>query len=183
MRPWGERTRFYAAARFRGAHRPTRATTAAKYNPGQADADSDGIGDACDNKPPDCTAARADVRRIWPPNHEWTDVTAIGVSDPERQPVSIVVTAVRQDEPVNGRGDGDTSPDGVLLDGKASVRAERQGGGDGRVYHVSFTATDAAGGTCTGTVKACVPNSASQTACVDGGPLYDSLETASGGRR
>jgi hypothetical protein len=28
-----------------------------------------------------------------------------------------------------------------------------------------------------------VPNSASQTACVDGGPLYDSLETASGGRR
>jgi hypothetical protein len=59
------------------------------------------------------------------------------------------------------------------------VRAERTGSkqvpGDGRVYHIGFTATDPAGASCSGTVTVCVPHDQGQgSACVDGGPLYDS---------
>jgi uncharacterized repeat protein (TIGR01451 family) len=73
-----------------------------------------------------------------------------------------------------GHGGGHPhAPDAVLQDHKALVRAERLGGGNGRVYHLSFTATDAAGGTCSGTVTTCVPHDRKR-GCVDGGPLYDS---------
>jgi hypothetical protein len=78
----------------------------------------------------------------------------------------------------HGQGDGQGgghshAPDAVLEGHKALVRAERLGGGNGRVYHLSFTATDAAGGTCSGTVTTCVPHDRKR-GCVDGGPLYDS---------
>ena len=61
----------------------------------------------------------------------------------------------------------------------AWVRAERAGTprlpGDGRVYHIGFTATDAEGGTCSGTVPVCVPHDQRPGAtCVDQGPLHDS---------
>jgi hypothetical protein len=57
----------------------------------------------------------------------------------------------------------------------AMLRAERAGTGDGRVYHVSFTARDGRGGQCGGTVKVCVPHDQGQGhVCVDQGPLVDS---------
>jgi hypothetical protein len=55
------------------------------------------------------------------------------------------------------------------------VRAERDGGGNGRVYHIDFTATDGHGGTCSGAVLVGVPQSESDSA-VDDGPLFDSTE-------
>ena len=55
------------------------------------------------------------------------------------------------------------------------VRASRAGGGDGRIYHLTFTATDPQGASCTGTVTVCVPHDCGKrSACVDGGPLVDS---------
>jgi hypothetical protein len=75
----------------------------------------------------------------------------------------------------SGTGSGDTCPDGQGIGtAPAQVRAERAGGGDGRVYHISFGATDSAGGTCTGSVTVCVPASQGATGCVDEGPTYDS---------
>ena len=71
-------------------------------------------------------------------------------------------------------GDGKTRPDGVLL--PLQVRAERAGTGNGRVYHVSFVASDGQGGTCSGTVAVCVPHDQSPPTCVDDGPAYDSTE-------
>jgi hypothetical protein len=60
----------------------------------------------------------------------------------------------------------------------AEVRAERSGTkkvpGDGRVYHISFTASDDSGATCSGTVLVGVPHDQRGTDPVDGGPLYDS---------
>jgi hypothetical protein len=59
---------------------------------------------------------------------------------------------------------------------RALLRPERSGLGDGRVYHVSVTATDPDGLSCSGVVTTCVPHDQSLGAmCVDQGPLYNSL--------
>ncbi len=132
------------------------------------------------NQPPDCSVATADPDEIWPPDHMFADVSVVGVTDPDGDPVTVTVTGIAQDEPPDGLGDGSTCPDadGVGTD-IASVRAERSGTkkvpGDGRVYHVSFTADDGQGGECTGTVVVCVPHDQRPGhVCVDQGPLFDS---------
>ena len=58
-----------------------------------------------------------------------------------------------RDQPVNADDDGKTAPDGDGIGrSMAQVRAERSGEGDGPVYHISFTATDAFGNPTTGAV-------------------------------
>jgi hypothetical protein len=54
------------------------------------------------------------------------------------------------------------------------VRAERDPAGDGRVYRITFTATDTAGATSTGVVTVSVPRWSGRTA-VDSGLRVDSL--------
>ena len=77
-------------------------------------------------------------------------------------------------------GSGNTGPDGSGVGtSTAFVRAERVGNpktpGNGRVYHITFEATDAAGGSCTKTVKVGVPHDQGGKATpIDGGPLFDS---------
>jgi hypothetical protein len=87
--------------------------------------------------------------------------------------VMINVTAVRQDEPTEGIGDGNVSPDAKIYPTYVELRAERSGTGDGRVYHIYFTATDDSGGYYEGEVTVGVPHSVKKAA-VDGGALYDS---------
>jgi hypothetical protein len=132
------------------------------------------------NQPPQCSAAAPSITEIWPPNHRMVDVNILGVTDPDGDPVSIVTTGMTQDESVNGRGDGDTAPDGAGVGTDAArVRAERAGTvdvpGDGRMYHIHFAASDDKGGTCSGIVKVGVPNDQRpEHVVVDGGELYDS---------
>ncbi len=145
--------------------------------------DGDGCSAVCkfENKPPDCSGAYPDPSTLWPPNHKMVKVAVTGVTDPDGDAVMVMVTAVTQDEPLNGLGDGDTSPDGKInTDGTVDLRAERAGTkkvpGNGRVYHVGFMAEDSMGGKCAGTVSVCVPHDQGQgSVCIDGGPLYDSL--------
>ncbi len=124
--------------------------------------------------PPNCGLAQVSPALLWLPDHKLVSVTLGGVSDPDNDQLTLAVTGVRQDEPVQGQGDGDTSPDAVLHEGQVLLRAERAGGGNGRVYRVSFTADDGHGGTCAGTVTVCVPRERNPGACVDDGPEYDS---------
>jgi hypothetical protein len=56
------------------------------------------------------------------------------------------VDNVCQDEAVSNGGDA------VIQDGAVQVRSKRAGGGNGRAYQVDFTATNASGGTCQGSV-------------------------------
>jgi hypothetical protein len=128
------------------------------------------------NEPPDCSGAAADIGEIWPPNHKFVDVSVVGVTDRDDDPVSISIAGIAQDEPPNSTGDGNTCPDGESVGTDvASVRAERSGLGDGRVYNISFTAEDGQGGECSGTVTVCVPHDQGQgDTCVDGGPIFDS---------
>ena len=71
---------------------------------------------------------------------------------------------------------GKTYPDGVGVGTDvAKVRNERiiTSAGDGRVYHISFTATNSSGGACTKEVTVCVPKNQGE-GCGDEGPLFDS---------
>jgi cysteine-rich repeat protein len=143
-------------------------------------------GDCCsaacvnENLPPDCRAAEASLGELWPPNHKLVPVTVTGVTDPDGDPLIITVTAIAQDEPLDATGDGATCPDGIGVGiDTASLRSERSGGGDGRVYHVAFAAVDRCNAACVGEVTVCVrhdrrPNGT----CGDGGPLHDSTAGA-----
>jgi hypothetical protein len=132
----------------------------------------------CCNQPPDCSGAYPSVATLWPPNNKFVPVQVLGVTDPDGDPVTITIDAIRQDEPVNTFGDGSFTPDGKGVGTTtAQLRAERSGTakvpGNGRVYHVFFTADDGRGGTCSGEVRVSVPHDMSKPA-IDGGALYDS---------
>jgi hypothetical protein len=146
-------------------------------NDGLADSEPDVVNitvlDA--NDPPACDLAQASIDRLWPPNHKLVTVEIVGVTDPDNDQVTITVDSVTQDEPVDGSGEGDTSPDAVIQGDKVLLRAERAGEGNGRVYQVTFTADDGSG-TCTGTVTVCVPHDRRDTSCLDDGQIYDSRQ-------
>mgnify|MGYP003288695824 CR=1 FL=1 len=96
---------------------------------------------------------------LWPPNHTM-HVVSRGVSASDIcDPSPAVAITITSDEPENGLGDGDTAPDwSVQQSGAAfdvSVRAERSGLGDGRVYTIGAVATDGSGNGATkgGTVR------------------------------
>lgn len=126
------------------------------------------------NAPPDCTGAVAAPGLLWPPNHDHVPVEVNGVTDPDGDPVSVVVTAVFQDERTDDPGSGRTCPDASGTGtAQASVRAERSGRQDGRTYHLFFEASDGRGGACEGAVQVCVPHSR-KGSCGDQGPLHDS---------
>ncbi|MFL6194675.1 MAG: hypothetical protein ACJ75H_10930, partial [Thermoanaerobaculia bacterium] len=122
------------------------------------------------NAPPDCTAAFASPATVWPPNGRFVPVSIQGVTDPEGDSVTVTMTGVRQDEPLQGA----SNAFGIGTPG-VQLRADRDGKGDGRVYHLSFTASDPSGGTCTGSVAVCVPHDQEAgKACGDGGPVFNS---------
>ncbi|MCK5204395.1 MAG: hypothetical protein KAR15_11005, partial [Desulfobacterales bacterium] len=92
--------------------------------------------------------------------------------------VTITIDSIFQDEPVATNGNGRYTPDGRGVgSSKAWVRAERESSswwswlwkraersgskkvpGNGRVYHIDFTADDGNGDTCSGEVLVGVPH-------------------------
>jgi hypothetical protein len=126
------------------------------------------IGQVRYNLSPSCASATASPNRLWPPNHKFVPITISGIVNPVPGAVTISVTSIFQDEPTSGASDAT----GVGT-GHPSVRSERDGGGDGRVYHINFTATGASG-SCTGSVTVGVPHDQGHGSLVDGGSLYNS---------
>ena len=129
------------------------------------------------NRPPVCSGT-ASPNLLWPPNHKFRLITIGGVTDPDGDPVTVVITGVTQDEPLNAKGDGNTTPD--AQNGPATnqvyVRAERSGLNDGRVYRISYTGDDGHGGTCTGTSLVGVPHDqGGQPIPIDSGFIYNSF--------
>jgi hypothetical protein len=111
-------------------------------------------------------------------------IRILNITDPDGDAVIIRITRIFQDEPTNGVGDGDTEIDGSGIGtDTARVRAERSGNqgdgdddrakkGNGRVYHIRFTAT-AGSKSCSGEVTVGVPHD-QHRASVDDGAVYDS---------
>jgi hypothetical protein len=128
---------------------------------------------------PDCSGAAAISGVIWPPNHKMVSETIVGVLAPYNLPITIVVTAIKQDEAVDALGSGNTSPDGSGIGtSTAMIRAERAGPGTGRIYFISFNATTA-GGQCSGTVPVFVPHDQGQGFYpIDTGLRFDSTQTS-----
>jgi uncharacterized repeat protein (TIGR01451 family) len=130
------------------------------------------------NHNPVCTAAGTGLGSLWPPNHRMVSGSITGVTDADRDPITLAISGIQQDEPVNDTGDGDTSPDATIGSGGSfAVRAERSGGGNGRVYAISFSASDGRGGSCTATLfAAVVPHDQGNgsTAVNSAPPWYDS---------
>jgi hypothetical protein len=111
-----------------------------------------------DNEPPSVSALSLSAPPLWPPNHQMVDVTVnYGLSD-NCEAVSCVLT-VSSNEPQNGLGDGDLDHDWEIVDAQhVRVRAERSGKGNGRVYTVTLTCTDAAGNKTVRTGTLTVPH-------------------------
>jgi uncharacterized repeat protein (TIGR01451 family) len=117
---------------------------------------------------------------MWPPNHKYEtfQVTQFvtGASDNCDSGVglsSVVIEKVTSDEAENSGGDGNTLNDIVIAANCKSVqlRAERDGGGNGRVYTITFRVRDASGNTTRATRKVVVPHNNGSTA-VDSGVAY-----------
>ncbi len=123
---------------------------------------------------PRCGQAYASTSVLWPPDHRMVPVSVRGVTNPANEPLTIAITGVTQDEPVNGLGDGDTAPDALIQGSSVLLRAERAGGGDGRVYRIHFRASDDLGVPCTGSVAVSVPHDQGRgKTAVDSGQSYD----------
>jgi hypothetical protein len=82
--------------------------------------------------------------QIWPPDHKYRTLLPgmfLDVTNACGEPITPVVTLleVRSDEPENELGDGATLED-ILVDcpDTVRVRAERAGGGDGRIYTIVY---------------------------------------------
>jgi len=125
----------------------------------------------------DCAGAYADKSCLWPANHKMVDVLLKGVTDPEGNPVEPEIFAITSDEPpapAPGRGSRH-APDAFGIGSAiASLRVERSGKGDGRVYRVRFFANDG-DRQCTGSVDVRVPHDKRSKDClaVDSGQSYD----------
>jgi hypothetical protein len=99
-----------------------------------------------DTTPPVIVSASAHPSVLWPPNHKFVDVTVRACVTDTCGPTTWKIIGVTSNEPVNGHGDGDTSPDWIITgDHTVKLRAERSGHGEGRIYTITIQAMDAAG--------------------------------------
>lgn len=122
---------------------------------------------------------------VWPPNHKFATVRISGINE-DGDACDVTITDVRQDEEVNGLGDGNTDVDARDCDNAGNdstidVRGERSGMGTGRYYHIFYDMDDP---DCplmpaSGDARALVPHDqgmAHVNTWVDEGPLFASYE-------
>jgi hypothetical protein len=124
---------------------------------------------------PDCSTAEPSQSRLWPPNRNIMEsINIIGVTDPDGDNVSINMDRITQDEPTKLNPGDQFYPDGKGIGtNTAQIRSERDGNGDGRVYEISFTASDSSGATCSDSVFVGVPRNQNSDP-MDSGQRYDS---------
>jgi uncharacterized repeat protein (TIGR01451 family) len=110
------------------------------------------------NPAPVITGASVDQPVLTKPNHKMVDIT-VNYSVSDNCGAVGCVLSVASNEPENGLGDGDVSPDWEVLDAHhVRVRNERSGEGTGRIYTITITCTDSAGNLSTQNVTVTVPH-------------------------
>ncbi len=113
----------------------------------------------CDAVPPEVVVS-VTPDTLWPPNHKYVIVNAIvNVSDNIDPNPMLTLVSVTSNEPDDGLGDGDMPDDIVIVDDfMFKLRAERSGNGSGRVYTITYQATDACGNSTVATATVTVPH-------------------------
>jgi Ca-activated chloride channel family protein len=105
-------------------------------------------------------------QELWPPNHKMHRVTVadcVTVTDACDAATDIRFLWATADEAPDAHGSGHTEPDVQFIDcHTVDVRAERQGGGDGRVYELGYRARDRSGNSVDGTCRVTVPHDQGQ---------------------
>jgi len=102
--------------------------------------------------------------RLSPPNHKLVPITATIVATDTCDAAPVVrLVSITSNEPDNGGGDGNTTDDiqGASFgtdDRQFLLRSERSGKGSGRVYTVTYSATDASGNTTVAQATVTVPH-------------------------
>ena len=105
---------------------------------------------------------------LWPPDHKMKDIVAtIIANDHCDSHPTVTLFSIKSSEPDNGVGDGDTAQDIQNAafgadDRSFSLRAERAGGGSGRVYTVTYKTTDHSGNKTLVSGEVRVPHSKSK---------------------
>lgn len=112
-----------------------------------------------DTQPPTITGGSVDTPVVWPPSHAMMPVSvSYGSSDNCADSCQLSVTS---DQPIDGLGDGDSSPDWQVVDAHTVLlRAERAGNiKAGRTYSITIRCTDSSGNTSEKQVTVRVPHS------------------------
>jgi hypothetical protein len=101
-----------------------------------------------DMTPPQLTVA-LDHDILWPPNHHMVDIEATVIASDNCGAPAIVLASLtsNEDDDAPGNDDGETTGDmqSAVDDFHFSLRAERAGSGNGRIYTALYSATDGSG--------------------------------------
>ncbi len=134
--------------------------------------DADGNTSSCeatvtvvDTTPPEISVS-LDQTVLWPANHKMVEINAtVEVTDICDTNPTFVLTSITSSEPddANGNGDGNTiddiqGADFGTADTSFMLRAERAGGGEGRVYTITYTGIDSSNNMTDAVVEVFVPH-------------------------
>jgi hypothetical protein len=128
-----------------------------------------------DNQRPPVIIVKEEPMVIWPPNHKYNEVTPEmllkSAEDACGNPIdlsSAIVIEVSSDEPEDHKGDGKTVEDILVrCPNLLKLRAERMGGGNGRVYTIIYRIMAENGVFTDAEAKVFVPHDASDTLAVE----------------
>lgn len=121
-----------------------------------------------DTTPPVINSIVATPDSLWPPNHKFVPVSVmVTATDLCSATTNCSIVSVTSNEAVDAHGSGHTSPDWIITNpGPATspanlgveLRAERAGGGNGRIYTINVRCSDPSGNTTTGATTVRVPH-------------------------
>jgi hypothetical protein len=130
-----------------------------------------------DTTPPVIVTRKQEIV-YWPPDHKYDTInvqdfvaSVTDVCDDSIGVGSIRVLSVASDEAEDafGEGDGSTLQDAIIMcPNTVQVRAEREGASNGRVYRVTYAATDHSGNRATVVCMVHVPHDKSDGIAIEG---------------
>jgi len=121
---------------------------------------------------------------LWPPNHRMVNVTAPVTATDACSSPTVVLDSIASGEPDDAAGSSDGNTTGDIQganpgspDFDFQLRAERDGGGEGRTYQVNYGAVDSSGNRSTASSLVLVPHDQGG----DTEPVILSVENGVGG--